>query len=197
MSLPPLNDVLNSPPSPDSPLAQALSTLFEPSPVLLEELVPKLSERLNESNSSLRPTVESYVDLIDATLVTISKWSYSVKADFVGGHPRIGEMKNLSTLSKLEQAAKATPPEVLARLGYLNAHYERRYPGLIYITFVNGRSRTEIAQEMEGRLGLRSEDAPTIDSVQPLTVEDSRWKHEVERAVDDVGKIAKKRLQSL
>lgn len=34
----------------------------------------------------------------------------------------------------------------------LNSLYEESYPGLRYTTFVNGRSRAEIAQEMEVRL---------------------------------------------
>ena len=45
------------------------------------------------------------------------------KAAFVAGHPRIGEVHNLSRLSAGEQAAAATPPEVLARLAHLNACY--------------------------------------------------------------------------
>jgi hypothetical protein len=33
-----------------------------------------------------------------------------------------------------------------------NAEYRKLYPGLIYLTFVNGRSREAIADEMEAFL---------------------------------------------
>ena len=74
----------------------------------------------------------------------ISGWDDDLKTQFIAGHPRIGEVNGLSQLSAQEQAAKATPPEVLARLAHLNTCYENHYPGLIYITFVNGRSRAQI-----------------------------------------------------
>jgi hypothetical protein len=63
----------------------------------------------------------------------IRSWPIVDQASFIHGHPRIGEQSALSVLSAQEQQARtatATPPEVLQRLAYLNALYERRYPGL-------------------------------------------------------------------
>ncbi|CAL1714759.1 unnamed protein product [Somion occarium] len=177
------------------PLVEALSTLFEASPILQEHLAPQVAKTLQSQ------IVASYSDLIDLTLDTIqSGWDDNLKAQFIEGHPRIGEVNNLSHLSSKEQAAVATPPEVLARLGHLNACYGYRYPGLRYITFVNGRSRAAIMEEMEDVLGIpRSLSAtdPVVESIGQVEVGSEAWKTELERAVGDVGKIAKSRLRAL
>ncbi|TRM65290.1 OHCU decarboxylase-domain-containing protein [Schizophyllum amplum] len=164
----------------DGPLAFALSTLLEPSSILTDRLVPELTQ------SDLK--LSSYAELIDAALDRVSHWSHEQQAQFIAGHPRIGETKALSHLSAKEQAERATPPEVLARLAHLNACYERKYEGLRYITFVNGRSRAEIAIEMEEALGLEhsfSTDQPPLDTIEPVEVEGDAWKGEVTRAVGD------------
>ncbi|KAI8996545.1 OHCU decarboxylase-domain-containing protein [Trametes punicea] len=195
-TLPPLIEALSDTSGKqDGPLASALALLFEPSPALYSTLVPAVASHIKDA-----PPILSYRALIDASLGVISSWPDDLKAQFIAGHPRIGEVKGLSALSAQEQAAKATPPEVLARLAHLNACYEHRYPGLVYITFVNGRSRAEIKDEMEDVLGLEhslSADEPPVTSRGAAEVGGSEWKKELERAVIDVGKIAKSRLKTL
>ncbi|KAI0741423.1 OHCU decarboxylase-domain-containing protein [Daedaleopsis nitida] len=181
--------------SPSSPLATALAVLFEPSPILYTTLVPALAARIQAG-----PPPTSYYALIDAALAEIASWPHDRQAEFIAGHPRIGEVNGLSKLSAQEQAAKATPPEVLARLAHLNACYERQYPGLVYITYVNGRSRADIKDEMEDKLGFEhsvSADEPAVETVGSVDVGGQEWKSELERAVHDVGKIAKSRLGAL
>ncbi|KAA1468836.1 hypothetical protein DENSPDRAFT_544640 [Dentipellis sp. KUC8613] len=174
------------------PLAGALSTLFEPSPVLFSHLVPQL-HRTRDRASAL-----TYQSLISDAARTIATWDPDLQASFIGAHPRIGEVNGLSALSAAEQAARATPPEVLERLGVLNAAYEVRYEGLRYITFVNGRSRKEIMEEMEAFLGVGKGD---IDLQQiassKVTTGGEAWLAEVKRAVHDVGQIARSRLRAL
>src|SRR6266540_1045513 len=135
-SLPTLSEVQSSPSGSQSPLGEALDILFEHSPILLTKLEPQLHTLLKSS-----PPLESYTQLIDAALEEIGKWDISAQAEFIAGHPRIGESKNLSKLSTSEQGAQAnqvaTPSEILARLAHLNRLYEVKYPGLRYITFVN------------------------------------------------------------
>lgn len=137
------------------------------------------------------------------SLEEIFKWDIPNQSEFISGHPRIGENSNLSKLSAKEQGAlgvKPTPPEVIARLAHLNALYEARFPGLRYITFVNGRSRAAIAEEMEGVLGLEhslSPDQPNVETIKPIERTDAKWLSELRRAVEDVGRIAKSRLGSL
>ncbi|PIL24997.1 hypothetical protein GSI_12885 [Ganoderma sinense ZZ0214-1] len=195
-ALPPLAEAItDTSTDKDGPLANALALLFEPSPVLYNDLVPGVASRIQSTHLIL-----SYFDLIDASLSVISAWNDDLKVQFIAGHPRIGEVKGLSKLSEQEQTAKMTPPDVLARLAHLNAIYERTYPGLVYITFVNGRSRAEIKDELEDKLSLEhtgSADEPSMASVVSVEAGSEEWKGELERAVSDVGKIAKSRLRSL
>lgn len=178
----------------DAPLATALAILFEPSDVLYAYLVPSVKNRLQNDK------IASHGELLSIASQIMSAWSEDLKAEFIAGHPRIGEVKGLSALSAQEQAAKATPPEVLRRLAHLNACYERRYPGLIYITFVNGRSRAQVMEEMEDVLGFTrslSGEEPSIESVGVVERDSEEWKRELERAVGDVVRIAESRLGGL
>ncbi|KAE9398567.1 hypothetical protein BT96DRAFT_920769 [Gymnopus androsaceus JB14] len=183
----------------DSPLALTLGSLLEPSPVLTSILVPQLQQKLHNSSP-----LQSYAQLIDLAIAKVQTWDTDLQAQFISGHPRIGETKNLSTFSANEQGAgnpvAPTPPEVLARLAHLNAYYERRYPKLVYIIFVNGRSRAEVVRVLEDHLGLEhslSKDYPSLDSAVPVDIGSKEWLDELERAVLDVGLIAKSRLKSL
>ena len=187
-------------------LAVALEILFEHSPILINTLQPQLSDILINKKSPL----ESYTQLINYAIEQIMTWDLSAQSQFISGHPRIGETKNLSKLSAKEQQGGSgsgvavvipTSPEVLARLSHLNACYEIRYPGLRYITFVNGRTRLEIAEEMEDMLGfphsLSPPDNPPFDTIHPVDISSEEWKRELNRAVHDIGLIAKSRLGAL
>ncbi|KAF5316007.1 hypothetical protein D9619_006335 [Psilocybe cf. subviscida] len=196
--LPTLVEIQSAPSSSTSPLAHTLDLLFEHSPVLVNVLEPQVSAALKSSTGPLA----SYAHLVEIALAELAKWNDEAQAQFIAGHPHIGESKNLSALSSKEQGAALptpTPPEVLARLEYLNACYEKKYPGLRYITFVNGRSRAVIAAEMEGVLGLAPDDTPAPESISSEGTEfGSRWwKAELRRAVHDIGMIAKSRLGPL
>ncbi|KAJ6581189.1 Oxo-4-hydroxy-4-carboxy-5-ureidoimidazoline decarboxylase [Mycena capillaripes] len=183
----------------EAQIGDVLSVLLEPSDILFSTLVPGLVASL-----SSRKRFASYTDLIDAAMAHVASWDLPLRAQFIEGHPRIGETKNLSALSAKEQGATPTvaptPPEVLARLAHLNACYERRYSGLRYITFVNGRSRAAIALEMEDVLGLPhslSPDQPPVGEITQIEPGADAWKTELDRAVVDVGRIAKSRLGAM
>ncbi|KAF5373229.1 hypothetical protein D9615_007493 [Tricholomella constricta] len=199
-SIPALSAIVINVSGPNSPLAQSLSILFEHSEVLISTLEPQLAVSLSEGAPP-----SSYSELIDRALVAIESWDQSLQSRFISGHPRIGETKNLSNLSAKEQGAvrpgvKPTPPEVLARLAHLNACYEARYPGLRYITFVNGRTRQAIVEEMEDKLGFEhslSPDAPGISDMGGVVVSSEDWGAELRRAIGDIGLIAKSRLTTL
>jgi len=193
--LPKIEQIQSAPSSPQSPLSNALDILFEHSPILVNTLEPQLHAVLQ----TIAP-ISSYNQLIDVALESIGKWEAEAQAQFISGHPRIGENKNLSMLSASEQGAqgiKPTPPEVLARLAHLNACYEKIYPDLRYITFVNGRSRAEIAEEMEQVLKLPhslSPHEPSVETLSQIDKESNEWRSELSRAIQDIGKIAKSRL---
>jgi 2-oxo-4-hydroxy-4-carboxy--5-ureidoimidazoline (OHCU) decarboxylase len=199
-SLPSLELIRQGASDPTSPLAQTLSILFEPSPILLSKLEPQLSPHLKSQ------PLPSYTHLITLALNELNKWDISSQSEFISGHPRIGETRNLSNLSAAEQggataAVNPTPPDVLARLKHLNACYEAEYPGLRYITFANGRSRAEIAEEMEDVLDIEHSRSPDEPPLAMFTSKargrtDEKWLSELKRAVEDVGKIAESRLES-
>lgn len=174
-------------------ISHSLGTLFEPSDILEVKLVPNVVDIIAKSSPDSRP--KSYSELVDLAINEISNWEDDLeRSAFIAGHPRIGEVSNLSALSAAEQASKKTPPEILARLEYLNAQYEKAFPGLRYITFVRGRSRAEIVPEMEALLGFRVGEEKMVTIYLPGAPE---WRKELARAISDVGLIAKARLQGM
>ncbi|KAG8862165.1 hypothetical protein FRB96_002195 [Tulasnella sp. 330] len=193
-TLPPLASALQV----KDDLNTALSILFEPSSILTSTLVPQLYTKL----ALITPPPTTYSVIVDLVTKQLQEWQPLPKAAFIESHPRIGEVKGLSALSDKEQATTATPPATLARLAHLNEMYERRYTGLRFVVFVNGRSRAEIVPVMEAKLGIGPaaegrEDEPSTDTVLPLDAGDEEWGHELNRAVHDVCRIAKARLQAL
>ena len=193
--LPPVSEIYASGDvSHNGPLARAFTTLFEPSSTLFEFLVPSVTAIIANPRSHVPR--RTYNALIDIAISELNEWPHGQQADFVGGHPRIGEIKGLSALSASEQAAHATPPEILVRLSELNEEYERRYPGLRYITFVNGRSRKMIMEEMEEKLGI-DDDWQEGDNKDVHRQGSDEWVLEVRRALKDIGHIAKSRLAAL
>jgi len=181
-------------------LKKVVSTLFEHSPVLDEHLIPNLV-----SPSS---AFTSYTDLIDRSAAIIRSWPPHLQSAFISGHPRIGEQNpnQLSALSALEQARYATPPWVIERLGWLNGVYEGRYEGLRYVTFVNGRTRKEVMEEMESVLGVEKAQGPewkeeraesSSSGTVKVEVGGEEWLRELGRAVGEVILIAKDRVRKL
>jgi 2-oxo-4-hydroxy-4-carboxy--5-ureidoimidazoline (OHCU) decarboxylase len=191
--LPSLSSVVES----KEKLESLLSTLFEPSNTLSQALVPHVYDIITQEAS-----LDTYAALITICGDELKNLDPILQAEFIESHPRIGEVNGLSALSTQEQATKATPPEVLARLQHLNEMYERRYTGLRYVVFVNGRSREEIMRLMEqvlliGPAEPGKENEPPVRGVMPLDVDDAEWQNELHRAVTDVVSIAKARLKSL
>lgn len=186
-------------------LSDILSLLFEPSPALTDDVLPLFIRYIQiADDESQLPQV--YSDLIDMTIELVFGMSDDKRAKFVGAHPRIGEVKGLSAMSAAEQgqttAVAPTPAPVLERLEFLNAAYERCFPGLVYITFVNGRSREQIRDELEER--LREEHViPFVDEaggparIVPHDTLDDAWLAELERAILAIRDIAHSRLEKL
>ena len=200
-SLPPIQAILQDCSShTDSSLAIALTTLFEYSPILISRLEPELATSFRSGSK-----ISSYSGLIDLALACIEAWDVESQALFIVGHPRIGESDKLSSLSAREQGLGAqrvnpTSPEVLGRLAHLNQCYETMYPGLRYITFVNGKSRAEILEEMESTMHFEhslSPSSPVLENLVPVDVTSESWRSELNRAICDVGRIAQSRLNAL
>lgn len=123
---------------------QVLDLLFEPSPAIHATLVPVIRTA----------QYQSYPDLVDACQIQLLSLAADSKPtpallSVLGSHPRLGAKKVDSAQSVAEQANLQGEGEELARL---NEEYERRFPGLRYVVFVNGRGRPEIMQDMRTRI---------------------------------------------
>ncbi|KAJ5337859.1 hypothetical protein N7541_009852 [Penicillium brevicompactum] len=148
---------------------RVLDTLFEPSPELHQLMIPVLAQ-----------TFPSYTALIDAVGGRMSALSApnsptdrNVLFGILGSHPRLGRApanpEHLSELSKKEQAQLNTGAEEQAeKLSALNAEYEQRFPGLRFVTFVNGRSRDLIMVEMRQRIERGDEAREITETIQGM-----------------------------
>ena len=150
------------------PSADVLRRLFENAPRFVDRLA-------NEEATSEE-------ELIDRAENMAGHLPEDQKLELINGHPRIGaDPTTVSAISFREQGydrSSASPdPQLAARLQRLNDDYERRF-GFRFVVFVNGRPRSEIADEMDVRL---SADRSA----------------ELERALSDVFAIARDRLNRM
>jgi len=103
---------------------------------------------------------DSYSDLIAGVGMQLTELSQSPSTSdkewldkILAAHPRLGQKAVDSAQSKSEQAQLNTGGEEEATLlRDLNAEYEEKFPGLIYVVFVNGRSRPVIMDDMRRRI---------------------------------------------
>ncbi|ODQ54321.1 hypothetical protein SAICODRAFT_29485 [Saitoella complicata NRRL Y-17804] len=111
----------------------------------------------------------------------------------LSAHPRLGAKKVESTHSQSEQSSLGGGPDETQALVQLNREYEDTFPGLRYVTFVNGRSRGEIMEDMRERIegGRRGGGAVAV------AVRDTVWRGEVEDAIEAMCEIAGDRVKKL
>lgn len=154
--LPPPTDL---PSLPDNERANLLDLLFEPSPALHSIFLPITGFQ----------KFFTYKDLVAAIGTKLLSLAESSKPEelkqlenVLSSHPRLGEKKVDSAMSRMEQAAmlkasgggeeeeaKIKEAETLKEL---NVEYEKTFPGLRYVVFVNGRPRTVIFENMRTRI---------------------------------------------
>lgn len=133
--------------SSDLAQTQVLDLLFEPSPEIHSTLLPVIRTA----------QYSSYSQLVDACQIRLLSLAAAATVDnpnqtllsVLGSHPRLGAKRVDSAQSVAEQAKLGGHSEELARL---NEEYERAYPGLRYVVFVNGRGRPEIMDDMRRRI---------------------------------------------
>lgn len=141
---------------------EVLDLLFEPSPAIHQLLLPLFQQQDSE------PPLASYDDLITrahavfsalraessaaATNNTENDAAERVKLlhSILGSHPRLGAKKVESAQSVAEQAQLQSGDGT--ELANLNAEYEKTFPGLRYVVFVNGRERPVIMENMRARI---------------------------------------------
>ncbi|CAD1813312.1 OHCU decarboxylase family protein [Candida parapsilosis] len=73
--------------------------------------------------------------------------------EIISAHPRLGAPKHTKlSQHSAEEQKKLGGEQMQKRLAELNEEYEKTFPGLRYVVFVNGRSRDEIIANMEKRI---------------------------------------------
>lgn len=142
--------------------AKILDLLFEPSTQLHTLSIALLHDQTFASYDDLIAAVGvQLTDLSESALTTDHAWL----EDILGSHPRLGAKKVDSAQSQAEQAQLQGSSEEAEQLRLLNEEYERAFPGLRYVVFVNGRSRPVIMDDMRRRIkgsDLKSERAAAI-----------------------------------
>jgi 2-oxo-4-hydroxy-4-carboxy--5-ureidoimidazoline (OHCU) decarboxylase len=139
-----LPDVSQIPSLPSIDRATILDTLFEPCTQLHTLSVSTLAEQNFKSYPDLVSAVgKQLLDLFYSNLESDQKWLDVI----LSAHPRLGEKKVESELSRREQEAmrkaeQATAggggvsgdgEDIAAKLKVLNEKYEERFPGLRYV----------------------------------------------------------------
>ena len=155
---------------PDDEFLQIIDALFEPN----DSLHAVIEEAAEEPEDSFKvQEYKSYDELIDAIKQHINYLVFGGRPgegdemlfDILQAHPRLGAKKVESAQSQAEQAQLNQGGEEEARkLAALNEEYEKRFRGLRYVVFVNGRSREEVMKNMReridrGSIGLEREEA--------------------------------------
>ena len=141
----------------DEQFLQIIDSLFEPNDMLHamieeaedREVFLKLTEY--KSYDELIDAVKGYIE--DITMGGRPGEGYELLDQILQAHPRLGAKKVESAQSQAEQAQLNQGGEDEAKkLAELNEDYEKQFPGLRYVVFVNGRSREEVMEDMRARI---------------------------------------------
>lgn len=140
---------------------EVLDNLFEPCHTL---------QALLRSGDIFRRTFCSYNEFIEQArleLLGLLARAESLKdgqqydsrvSEIIAAHPRLGAPRadqpqaQLSEHSLAEQKSMQGSAEEAAKLTELNEVYEKKFPGLRYVVFVNGRSRASVMQNLMERI---------------------------------------------
>jgi hypothetical protein len=145
--VPPLPDISTLPAVPSEIQILILDLLFEPHPSIHKLLLPHLSVPQESYASLITKIHQSLLSLLT------SSSSLPILEDILSSHPRLGAKKVESAQSTAEQAKLQSGGEGEAeKLRELNEEYERTFPGLRFVVFVNGRGRDEIMEDMRERI---------------------------------------------
>lgn len=148
--------------------AKILDLLFEPCTQLHTLSVSLLQESRFETYSALIAAVGGQLRALFKSISTSdTEWLDAI----LSAHPRLGEKKvgNLSEASRAEQAKlQGGAAEEGAKLKALNEEYERTFPGLRYVVFVNGRSRPVIMEDMQKRISTSTLKQEKLDAIQAM-----------------------------
>ncbi|ODQ66094.1 hypothetical protein NADFUDRAFT_24746 [Nadsonia fulvescens var. elongata DSM 6958] len=136
-----------------------LHHLFEPCPALVAYLLPLVLDK--ESPDTPYESYQTFIEYSRKALIRliqdgINQGTGEVDpriSEIIAAHPRLGARKVDSQHSQAEQKSlEASSVEEAQKLHYLNNLYEKTFPGLRYVVFVNGRSREVIMNNITERI---------------------------------------------
>lgn len=145
----------------ESQIKDVLNVLFEPCETLNSYFYQYLTSKEFRTYSELIELCRLLLDnLLNEYQKNQSDTTLKLNiCKIVSAHPRLGVPKKqvsseLSVYSKNEQKSLNSDnnKELADKLINLNKKYEETFPGLIFVVFVNGRSRDEIMRIMEKRI---------------------------------------------
>ncbi|TKA82333.1 hypothetical protein B0A49_00074 [Cryomyces minteri] len=155
--------------------AAILDALFEPCVALHTLSVELLQTQKFESYDDLVAGIGvQLTELAESSSTSDEEWLEKIS----GAHPRLGANKVDSAQSQAEQAQLNTGgAEEADQLRQLNEEYERTFPGLRYVVFVNGRSRPVIMDDMRQRMArsdIKAEKAAAIRAMCEIAADRAR-----------------------
>jgi 2-oxo-4-hydroxy-4-carboxy--5-ureidoimidazoline (OHCU) decarboxylase len=114
--------------------------------------------------------LEDPLERADEILATLPEED---KLEALSAHPAIGQRQGLSARSAAEQG-EDTDPTVLSELAYLNQVYEEKF-GFRFVVFVAGRSKPEILEVLQERLGRAREEELDTGCHELVAIAKDRW----------------------
>jgi 2-oxo-4-hydroxy-4-carboxy--5-ureidoimidazoline (OHCU) decarboxylase len=136
--------------------------------------VEELAE-LFEGRTALVERLTELPDPLGQAEDVLAAMSDEQKVEALNAHPAIGQRTGLSEHSAAEQGEDADPA-VLSELAYLNQVYEEKF-GFRFVVFVAGRSKLEILEVLQERLGNTREEELATACRDLVAIARDRWTH--------------------
>jgi 2-oxo-4-hydroxy-4-carboxy--5-ureidoimidazoline (OHCU) decarboxylase len=134
--------------------------------------VEELAE-LFEGRTDLVERLAELPDPLDQADEVLTAMTDDEKVEALNAHPAIGQRAGLSTRSAAEQGDDADPA-VLSELAYLNQVYEEKF-GFRFVVFVAGRSKLEILEVLQERIGNAREAELDTACRELVAIAKDRW----------------------
>jgi 2-oxo-4-hydroxy-4-carboxy--5-ureidoimidazoline (OHCU) decarboxylase len=134
--------------------------------------VEELAE-LFEGRTRLVELLAELEDPLEGADDAVAALTEADKVEALNAHPAIGQRKGLSARSAAEQG-EDMDPTVLSELAYLNQVYEEKF-GFRFVVFVAGRSKAEILEVLQERLGRTREEELDTGCHELVAIAKDRW----------------------
>jgi 2-oxo-4-hydroxy-4-carboxy--5-ureidoimidazoline (OHCU) decarboxylase len=140
---------------------------------LPRQLSVEVLGELLEGRTELVERLAELPDPLDQADVVLAALTEAEKVEALNAHPAIGQRTGLSERSATEQGDDADPA-VLSELAYLNQVYEEKF-GFRFVVFVAGRSKLEILEVLQERIGRTREEELETGCHELVAIARDRW----------------------